>query len=44
VLPAATLAVEGLTTTVSTGTAPGHTTLTLAVACIAPGVLVAVTV
>src|SRR5437762_1067643 len=51
-LPTATLAVAGLTltvatgtaTTVSTGTAPGHTTLTLAVACIAPGMLVAVTV
>src|SRR5256886_1849470 len=39
--PTNTRAVAGLTTTVSTGTAPGHSTLTLAVACIAPGVLVA---
>src|SRR2546430_87159 len=42
--PTNTRAVAGLTTTVSTGTAPGHTTLTLAAACIAPGMLVAVTV
>src|SRR2546430_13857154 len=44
VAPTNTRAVAGLTTTVSTGNAPGQTTLTLAAACIAPGMLVAVTV
>ena len=44
IFPAVRLAVGGLTSTVSTGTAPGQRTLTLARAFLPPGLLVAVTV
>jgi hypothetical protein len=42
--PTVKLAAAGVTTTLATGTVLVHTTLTLAVACIAPGWLFAVTV
>src|SRR5690348_4774583 len=43
VLPTLRLAVGGLTSTAPTGGVPGHRMLTLDTACIAPGLLVAVT-